>query len=115
QPASLDFPHHLLGEDAMHAAMNPSRLEHLRSQILADNRARTSLQYMAPWVTADFPYRDGVDLILSQAVMEHVENLPGAYKAMYGWLRPGGFASHQIDFRSHELFSKWDGHWAAPD
>ena len=42
-----------------------------------------------------------VDMILSQAVMEHVEHLEQTYEAMRHWLKPGGLASHAIDFKSH--------------
>jgi hypothetical protein len=47
--------------------------------------------------------------------MEHVADLPAAYQATFDWLVPGGYASHQIDLRSHGLFAAWDGHWACPD
>ena len=51
------------------------------------------------------------DLVMSQAVLEHVEDLAGVFRASFQWLRPGGHASHQVDFRSHGLFPDWDGHW----
>ena len=53
-----------------------------------------------------------VDLILSQAVLEHVDDLEAVYRAMRIWLRQGGYLSHEIDFRSHDLTDDWNGHWA---
>ena len=55
-----------------------------------------------------------MDWIYSHSVMEHVDDVEGAYAAMHRWLRPGGFVSHQIDLRSHELFPEWNGHWGVP-
>jgi hypothetical protein len=33
---------------------------------------------------------------------------------MHRWLKRGGFLSHQIDLRSHELYDEWNGHWGVP-
>jgi len=51
-----------------------------------------------------------VDLILSQAVLEHVEDLEKAYASMFLWLNNGGYISHEIDFKSHGTARDWDGH-----
>jgi SAM-dependent methyltransferase len=58
---------------------------------------------------------ESVDLIYSHAVLEHVNDLESAYRTMYRWLRPGGFISHQIDFRSHGMTQEWNGHWAVSE
>jgi hypothetical protein len=52
---------------------------------------------------------------MSQATLEHVEDLPGTYAAMGRWLKPGGFATHQVDFRCHHTAKEWNGHWAYSD
>jgi hypothetical protein len=51
-------------------------------------------------------------MVFSQAVMEHVEQVDSTYAALYKWLRPGGFMSHTIDYKSHGYTSDWNGHWA---
>lgn len=56
-----------------------------------------------------------VDMIFSQAVLEHVDDLQSAYTAMHRWLRRGGVVSHQIDFRSHGFARAWNGHWTYSD
>src|SRR5262249_44088460 len=56
-----------------------------------------------------------LDLIFSQAVLEHVDNLEETYQAMFAWLKPGGYASHVIDFSAHHLSPFWNGHWAYSD
>lgn len=56
-----------------------------------------------------------MDLIYSQAVLEHIDDLSGVYRCMALWLRPGGYVSHTIDFRSHGMSDAWNGHWAYSD
>ena len=34
---------------------------------------------------------------------------------MAQWLKPGGYASHLIDFSSHRMTDEWNGHWAIND
>ena len=41
--------------------------------------------------------KESVDMIYSQAVLEHVDELPGVYGAMRRWLQANGVMSHQID------------------
>jgi hypothetical protein len=66
-------------------------------------------EYKAPWFDPRVIEENSVDLIISHSVLEHVVDLPGIYKAMYQWLKPGGFMSHQIDFESHGLTKSWNG------
>lgn len=58
---------------------------------------------------------ESIDTIFSQAVLEHVDDLAHTYEALYRWLKPGGFMSHQIDFRCHGSAREWNGHWAYSD
>jgi hypothetical protein len=43
--------------------------------------------------------------------MEHVTDLATAYGVLFAMLRPGGWMSHQIDFRAHGTATAWNGHW----
>lgn len=47
--------------------------------------------------------------------MEHVDEPESLYRAIFRWLRPGGAASHVVDYRCHLLSSRWNGHWAYAD
>ena len=49
--------------------------------------------------------RESFDLILSVAVLEHVDDLDASFDAMDALLRPGGLMLHQVDFRDHGMFS----------
>ena len=50
-----------------------------------------------------FPPRS-FDLIVSRAVLEHVYDVPAAWRAMDALLVPGGKQLHKIDFRNHSLY-----------
>jgi SAM-dependent methyltransferase len=56
------------------------------------------------------------DLVVSRAVMEHVNDIPAIFCDMERALRPGALAVHQVDLRSHGLhrrtpldFLAWPG------
>jgi len=46
---------------------------------------------------------DEVDLVISRAVLEHVNDLPATFRDMYAALKPGGIALHLVDLKSHGL------------
>lgn len=69
------------------------------------------IEYVVPWDSTVNIRNESLDLIFSQAVMEHVNEIDDAYAKMFQWLRPGGLISHQIDFKAHEISDYWSGHW----
>jgi hypothetical protein len=72
------------------------------------------IEYKAPWTDSDVILNGTVDLIYSQAVMEHIMDLEFAYKKMFEWLKVGGYISHQIDYSAHETHKICNGHWGYP-
>jgi hypothetical protein len=111
------FPHAILPADQLSAALEPTRLDRVRA-LLREGPSTTNgvrIQYAAPWDDPRIIPERTVDMIISQAVLEHVEDVQMAYEAMARWLRPGGFMSHTIDFRSHGITRRWNGHWALSD
>ncbi len=71
----------------------------------------SAIQYVVPWMGQKHGNVYDIDLIISQAVMEHVDDIEFAYAEMQRWLKPGGIVSHQIDFKAHEMTKDWDGHF----
>jgi SAM-dependent methyltransferase len=47
--------------------------------------------------------RSEADLVISRAVLEHVDDLYGTFADMAAALKPGGRAVHQVDLKSHGL------------
>ena len=108
---SLEFPRALL-EPRLAAR---DRIAAARAELTGVAGGAVSIGYAAPWRDAASVEAGSVDLVLSQAVLEHVDDLDATYAALARWLRPGGVMSHAIDFRSHGLTRDWYGHWTVPD
>ena len=47
-----------------------------------------------------------IDVAFSNAVGEHLYDLDQSYRQLYRITRPGGFGSHQVDFRDHRNFDR---------
>jgi hypothetical protein len=108
------FPGHVLSDERLGECLSEKRLALIRKAIDGglSPRDELSIQYIVPWNTKSVLAPGTIDLILSHAVMEYVRDPDFAYDAMSWWLARGGMISHQIDFRSHGLSDKWNGHWA---
>jgi len=113
--ASYAFPHHILTEPVLARGLAGTRLERIRQSVCEPKAADGMVLYAAPWNDPQTIEEHAVDMIYSQAVLEHVNDLAGAYAAMQRWLKPTGFVSHQIDFKSHGKAATWDGHWKYSD
>lgn len=113
--ASYTFPHDVLTPERMERSLAPRRVERIRRSLERIDTPGSMLQYRAPWTDSGIIEDNAVDFVLSQAVFEHIDDLTGAYRTMRRWLRPGGLASHTIDFRSHGWSRRWDGHWGYSD
>jgi len=105
------FPERILTPDRLAHSLSDKRLEKIRESIIDSGSVSSMINYQVPW--NDPAVIDGgrVDMIFSQAVLEHVEELGKVYKAMHDWLSSDGFSSHQIDFKSHGTSEYWNGHW----
>lgn len=112
---SWEFPHSVFTTERMDAALLPARIESLRHALVAPEGANAVIQSRVPWYDAGVIAPGEVDMIFSQAVLEHVDDLENTYAAMKRWLKPRGFMSHQIDFKCHYTANEWNGHWAYSD
>lgn len=115
---SYGFPHSILTEDHLKNSLSESRIEAIESAVKdigRDTDNYIEISYKAPWNAHQIIKEGTVDLLISQAVLEHVDDLQGAYKTMFRWLKPGGLMSHAIDFRSHGTSNDWNGYWTYSD
>ncbi len=108
--ASTEFPQRILDARQLERSLQPERLQRLRRQLASLDDPAGPIAYVAPWDSAENVRPGSVDLIFSQAVMEHVEDVDRVYARSRAWLRPHGLVSHQIDFRSHGTSPAWDGY-----
>jgi len=96
----------------MNRALSEERVARIRCALRGEQpRGGPTIDYRVPWTETDVIERGAIDMVFSQAVLEHVDDLRGTYEAMAAWLKPDGLISHQIDLRSHGFAHEWNGHW----
>ena len=82
------FPHDILGDERLVVALEPARVERIRRALtrIGEDQQGILIAYEPSGITARAEPREDVDLIVSQSALEHVDDLAGAYAAMYRWL-----------------------------
>jgi len=113
--SSYSFPRHILTDEHLARALAPSRVARIRDSIRDQGRDDSMIEYRTRWFDEAAVERESVDMLYSQAVLEHVDDLPGTYRAMRLWVKNGGMLSHSIDFRCHSTANDWNGHWRYSD
>lgn len=94
----------------MERASDAGALRDLDEELVSGREER--IRFVAPWTDRDVLPPGSVDWIMTHSVMEHVDELGPAYECIAHWLKPGGYATHLIDYSSHQLAKHWNGHWA---
>lgn len=110
------FPGHILDEQWLEQTLSATRVEDIRMALAEPSAANpVSAEYRAPWTDPRVIRENSVDAIISHSVLEHVVELADTYAALYRWLKPGGWMSHQIDLKSHGLTRRWNGFRASSE
>ena len=109
------FPRGILTEDRMRRSLAPERVALIRASIKDCTSDKSLIQYRAPWHNEQIIERNSIDMIFSQAVLEHVDRLVETYRTMRLWLAPEGLMTHTIDLKSHGWAEEWNGHWTYSD
>lgn len=115
QISSYAFPAHLLSDKHLSVSLAPERVQKIKRSLENCDGPATMIKYAAPWYNDIVIENESIDMIYSQAVLEHVDDLNSTYNAMFRWLKRGGCLSHQVDFKSHDLMKAWNGHWTISD
>src|SRR5690606_19529266 len=98
--SSYDFPSDQLTDERMASALSDERIAYLRKIVSGASSGEGVIEYSLEGDVGAAKDVGTADLLLSNAVMEHVSDLSATYGAIWRMLRSGGYASHQIDFRS---------------
>ena len=109
------FPADILNDSRLLRALEESRVKKISDALKNPSLDDSLIQYKAPWHHANLLENESVDMIYSQAVLEHIDDLQNTYESMNLWLKPAGYMSHQIDFKCHGTASEWNGHWKYSD
>ncbi len=115
---SYEFPRHILTEERLQQSLAAERIRSIKEtlkNLSPSSNDNIEIRYFVPWYDSGVVERESVDMIFSQAVLEHVDDLVHTYQTFYGWLKSDGFMSHQIDFGCHHLAKQWNGHRAYSD
>jgi len=107
---SYEFPNNLLSQNL---DQRESIVTSIERSLNRENND-TMVEYCPTWQSEVVASNGSLDLIYSQAVLEHVDDIEGLYESCAKWLKPGGLMSHDIDFSSHGITSAWDGYRAIP-
>ncbi len=117
---NYNFPELILTDEHLKKTLDENRLARIRNSIKEiDNIESTvegnMIQYMVPWNETSLIELESIDMIISQAVLQHIDRLENTYECMYKWLKKDGIMSHCIDLKSMGSSDKWDGHWSYTD
>jgi hypothetical protein len=107
------FPGEALSEADLDGWLDRERVESIRAALRQPGIAHGGIRIRYGATPREL--EEPADLVLSQAVMEHVDDFRAEYARMFGALRSGGLSSHQIDFKSHHFARAWNGHWTLTD
>jgi len=110
------FPDEIINNAHLNQTLNKERVTAIYNELLnnCNNDDSIKIRYYVPWQD-EIIKKNPVDMIVSNFVLEHVDDLSNTYSSLYYSLKPGGFISNQINFDSHETTAKWNGHWAYSD
>lgn len=108
------FPEDILDNAWMEKNLDARRVQAIADCLSDTGKDASPIRYINPLSASTSIVPGSVDLVFSQAVLEHVEDLSSLYRICRTWLKPHGLMSHQIDFRSHGTSREWNGHWAYP-
>ena len=107
-----NFPLNIYSKRYLKNCLNKRRLLKIKNSIIRPESKNSLIVYKNSW--KDFnnlKIQNTVDLIISQATLEHIDDLNDVYKKMRSWIKSDGIMSHSIDFKSHGYTANWDGHW----
>ena len=98
-----------LDDRRVSAASDAGRIESIDAAIRG-SPSNIGIHYYVPWQECWARASPGVDFVISQAALEHVEDIEAVHRTLASGLKVGGIVSHVIDFKSHDMTATWDGH-----
>jgi SAM-dependent methyltransferase len=113
---SYEFPSRVFTDAHLRDCLRRERTESIREELRDFRRAKHRfIFYAAPWDEQTVLRPNSIDMVYSQAVLEHVNDLEVTYQSLFKWLKPGGIMPHVIDFRCHGCAEQWNEHWSYSD
>jgi len=113
--SEYNLPEWILSSKTLNKSLDPNRVADIAESVRNNDGRYCRYTLSKLGKLGGGNNEESTDVIISQAVMEHVENVQVVYEAAYSSLKPGGLMSHDIDHRSHGMSDWWNGHWQYSD
>jgi len=94
--------------------LTDERIEEIRGALRRVSEAPGLIRYVAPWTDVSLLEEGSIDMLFSNAVYEHIDDIDFVNRAVFRWLAPGAVAIHRVDFGCHGTAKSWNGHWTIP-
>ena len=100
---SYNFPSEIFADNNLENFLDKSRIQSLRNELVDIKKQKNSIKYMCPWNDPKIIESDSVDVVFSQAVLEHVrhDEFESTMQECFRLLKSDGLMSHEIDFKDH--------------
>ncbi|MHC1775894.1 MAG: hypothetical protein AB9834_10825 [Lentimicrobium sp.] len=110
------FPSLIITDDLLVQTMDKKRIQHIREELMdPDNADNFMIRYKVPWYDKAIIEPSSQDFIFSHVVIQHIDDIENTFSTMNYWLKPGGYVSHLIDYKSLGFTTRWNGHWTFTD
>lgn len=118
--ADYSFPHALFPDERLNFLLSDERLSKIRNAITNmdtgdKNADENRLVFLFPGRNGQYIKASSIDMVISQAVLQHINDIGDVYQQMHEWLKPNGLLSHGIDFKCMNTSDDWYGHWTYSD
>jgi hypothetical protein len=116
---TYEFPSNKLTDELLERLLDDKRVDKIREAIInmrnSEYNGDIKIDFVDPLNIMKASGKEHIDMIFSQSVLEHVENLEVIYNLLYSLLKKGGVMSSVIDFSCHGISRYWNLHWACPE
>jgi len=112
---SYDFPSDIFSDEKIEKLLDNERTEKIRFSIQNLKNQDSVIKYVVPWSDSTIIKAESLDVVFSQSVLQYLTDIKRISQYMALWLKPGGYISHQIDFKCQKTSEDWNGHWTFSD
>jgi hypothetical protein len=110
------FPSHIITDSILQRSMDKQRIQQIREELMnPDNLNNVMIRCKVPWYDKAIIEYESQDFIFSHVVIQHIDDINNTFYNSNYWLKPGGYVSHLIDYKSLGFTTRWNGHWTFSD
>ncbi len=115
-PDNYAFPSQIITDTILERTLNTKRIQMIREELMnPDVEKNVLIRCKVPWYDKAIIEPESQDFIFSHVVIQHIDDINNTFFNMNYWLKPGGYVSHLIDYKSLGFTTRWNGHWTFSD